>query len=399
MKTNTNNKYYRSNALILYKETKQINSLFYQPFYRTVTFYSKSRKFYGIRVKDTYTPWRRFLKKLWKYNNFKEEQFTKSFPNGFLISYHNLEQLAAILYWKVDGDPKQKIYFSKIFNTDSNKYLDKPGIYMIQNNVTKKKYIGKASNILKRLENYCDYRYLENKAHSSTIYRNILKFGHNNFSFSIIEHCDLDKLSSRELHYISFYKPQYNIRKTSDKLSNKDYIDTLEWGIIKTPCPNIGDIYTNTYKSKHTPFTFINLEQIQRLLYEVRFGDPEDNKTKQIDEFLTGDNSLSLFHNYGVYIVRNKINNRTFIGKVSPKEDISLGSMLFKLCYIPFLVENAPKSYLYKDMLKFGLSNFEFSILEICDENTSEDLLIKSELSHINDWNPQYNIKNTEDKV
>ena len=198
----------------------------------------------------------------------------------------------------------------------------------------------------------------------------------------IIELCNLDNLNSREQHFIKFFNPQYNIRKPTDKLSKQEYIDTLEQGILKLPCPNSVDTISSSSTQAH--FTFNNLEQIQRLLYEVRFGDPEDNKIKQINNFLTGDNSHPILDFYGIYLVTNKINHKTFIGKVSPKENISLGEMLLKLCYIPFLVENAPSSYLYKDMLKFGLSKFKFSILETYDENTSEDLIKKSELSYLN---------------
>jgi group I intron endonuclease len=91
--------------------------------------------------------------------------------------------------------------------------LDKPGIYLIQNKISKKKYVGQTSNIHDRLSNYCDVHYIFNKRASSSIYRAILKSGYQNFSFTILEHCDSKDLSKREQYFINLIKPQYNIRK------------------------------------------------------------------------------------------------------------------------------------------------------------------------------------------
>ena len=63
---------------------------------------------------------------------------------------------------------------------------------------------------------------MENKKSSSNIYRSILKFGYKNFSFSIIEFCNIEDLNTREVHFINELKPQYNIRKPSINNKNKD---------------------------------------------------------------------------------------------------------------------------------------------------------------------------------
>jgi len=101
-------------------------------------------------------------------------------------------------------------------STDKRKtcseYLNKKiGIYMFENKITKKKYIGKSINLHKRVKNYLDDDYRKNNP--TNINRAITKFKLNNFKFSILEYCNKEELSSREQYYIDKYKPQYNIRK------------------------------------------------------------------------------------------------------------------------------------------------------------------------------------------
>jgi group I intron endonuclease len=47
----------------------------------------------------------------------------------------------------------------------------------------------------------------------SKIYSAILKHGHENFSLSIIEYCEVDKCIEREDYYFKLLKPKYNILK------------------------------------------------------------------------------------------------------------------------------------------------------------------------------------------
>lgn len=48
-----------------------------------------------------------------------------------------------------------------------------------------------------------------------TIYKAWLKYGHSNFSLSILEYCEPDKCIEREQYYIDFFKPEYNILQTA----------------------------------------------------------------------------------------------------------------------------------------------------------------------------------------
>lgn len=81
------------------------------------------------------------------------------------------------------------------------------------NKVTKKKYIGKSSDLRSRFVNYYSNGFLERNKGGSLIYRNLLRFGHQNFSLTILEYCPIDDTQSREQYFINVLKPLLNIRK------------------------------------------------------------------------------------------------------------------------------------------------------------------------------------------
>lgn len=94
---------------------------------------------------------------------------------------------------------------------------------MLTNNVTKKRYIGKSSNLLDRFLNYSSQNSLKNHP-NSLIGKALLKFGFSNFSLTILdadrnltqtgkEHYE-STLNEKEQYFINLLKPQYNIRKS-----------------------------------------------------------------------------------------------------------------------------------------------------------------------------------------
>jgi group I intron endonuclease len=106
--------------------------------------------------------------------------------------------------WNKDGAP-------------SNHYLrlikNKPGIFMFTSNITKKRFIGESSNLLKRFLNYSSKSWLEKKQ-NSMIQKAMRKQGLHNFSISIIEYCKTSQLRSKKQYFINVLKPQLNIRKS-----------------------------------------------------------------------------------------------------------------------------------------------------------------------------------------
>ena len=47
------------------------------------------------------------------------------------------------------------------------------------------------------------------------IYKAILKYGHSNFSFEILEYCEAEQCEAREQEYINRLKPEYNLSPTA----------------------------------------------------------------------------------------------------------------------------------------------------------------------------------------
>lgn len=116
----------------------------------------------------------------------------KVYSYGFPAFYKNFEELKDLILKENTG---------------------KAGIYMFTNKVTKKKYIGKSSDLHCRFNNYLSKGFLEINQGGSLIYRQLLKFGFDNFSLTILEYCPIDDLQSREQYFIHVLKPLLNIRK------------------------------------------------------------------------------------------------------------------------------------------------------------------------------------------
>lgn len=80
------------------------------------------------------------------------------------------------------------------------------GIYKITNNINKKVYIGQSVDIFNRWNHHkscCKNK----KCHeyNSPFYRALRKYGSNNFTFEIIEQCNVDELDDKEIQYINQY--------------------------------------------------------------------------------------------------------------------------------------------------------------------------------------------------
>lgn len=80
------------------------------------------------------------------------------------------------------------------------------GIYKIENMTNHKKYIGQSANILQRWEHHKQESNNENsKSYEYPLYRAFRKYGLENFTFEIIEECNIDILNEREIYWIKYY--------------------------------------------------------------------------------------------------------------------------------------------------------------------------------------------------
>ena len=84
------------------------------------------------------------------------------------------------------------------------------GIYLITNKVNGKKYVGQSIDIEERWKRHI----IASKKSELVIYRAMRKYGIDNFDFSILEECSVDKLDEREIYWISeldTYNNGYNM--------------------------------------------------------------------------------------------------------------------------------------------------------------------------------------------
>jgi len=89
------------------------------------------------------------------------------------------------------------------------------GIYKITNLINNKCYIGKSNNIKRR---FTEHKIINHETNQS-LKRAYIKYGINNFTFEVLEECDLESLNEREIYYIEKIKPEYNRTKGGDGAS------------------------------------------------------------------------------------------------------------------------------------------------------------------------------------
>lgn len=111
------------------------------------------------------------------------------------------------------------------------------GVYKITNNLNHKCYIGISTDIESRWEQHKN-PYNWNRESSKLLYKAFQKYGLENFSFDIIEQCEVSQLGEKEEFYIAYYnsyKNGYNMTAGGEtnqgeshpkhKLTKEDIID------------------------------------------------------------------------------------------------------------------------------------------------------------------------------
>jgi group I intron endonuclease len=94
------------------------------------------------------------------------------------------------------------------------------GIYIIRNNINNKIYVGSSKNLKNRLNEH--KRKLRKNYHRNYhLQQSFNKYGEDNFTFEIIEECELNQLLQREVFWINYYQSfnrdkGYNLRDPQD---------------------------------------------------------------------------------------------------------------------------------------------------------------------------------------
>lgn len=115
-----------------------------------------------------------------------------------------------------------------IFKENTDKFF----VYRWTNKFNGKEYLGSTTNAKRRLSRYFDLNSL--KLANMPIYKAILKYGHSNFIFDIIEYCELSNTIEREQYYLDNFDFEYNVLAKADSLLGfKHSVETLSWEKMK----------------------------------------------------------------------------------------------------------------------------------------------------------------------
>ena len=85
---------------------------------------------------------------------------------------------------------------------------DEAGIYKLTNLDNGKSYIGKSTNVKKRIQDHFKSSVGIKSIADQAVHHEILKTGFWNWTIEVITYCDKDKLSELEKYYIDFFKTQ-----------------------------------------------------------------------------------------------------------------------------------------------------------------------------------------------
>jgi group I intron endonuclease len=104
---------------------------------------------------------------------------------------------------------------------------DRSFVYRWINKNNGKDYLGSTSNAKSRLSQYFDFKTLS--IFNMPIYKAILKYGHSNFIFEVVEFCEPENAIQREQYYLDQFDFDYNVLEKANSLYGfKHSEETLE---------------------------------------------------------------------------------------------------------------------------------------------------------------------------
>lgn len=117
-------------------------------------------------------------------------------------------------------------------------------IYKITNNITNKCYIGQTINFKKRISSHLDlYKNKDSKGAQRPMYKDMRKYGIDNFTFEVLEECKESCSNEREEYYIKKFnsvkkgynheqsgKHKFHTEETKKKISNSQKVINLITG-------------------------------------------------------------------------------------------------------------------------------------------------------------------------
>ena len=110
------------------------------------------------------------------------------------------------------------------------------GIYLIQNNINNKIYVGQSIHIETRVkEHFWKAKCVKDVSFNSALHSAIRKYGEENFSWRVLEECDISELDEKECYYIKQYNSLspngYNISQGGQKFK-AEHNRCIDCGIV-----------------------------------------------------------------------------------------------------------------------------------------------------------------------
>ena len=148
--------------------------------------------------------------------------FETSLKTNFIFTRSLYRGLPKLTITPAVSYKNAKINKSLIFK-DNN---DKAFVYKWVNMLNGKEYLGSTSSAKRRLNTYYDLKTLGEV--NVPIYNAILKHGHENFLFEIIEYCLPEETIKREQYYLNNFDFEYNVLANDNSLAGyKHTAETL----------------------------------------------------------------------------------------------------------------------------------------------------------------------------
>jgi len=153
-----------------------------------------------------------------------------------------------------------KINKSLIFKDNKGKAF----VYRWINKLNGKEYLGSTSSAKRRLNTYYDLKTLGEV--NMPIYNAILKHGHENFIFEIIEYCLSEDTIKREQYYLDNFDFEYNVLANANSLAGyKHTAETLA-----------------KFKGRQNLLGFKHLAETLEMLREINTGKVHTEEAKEV---------------------------------------------------------------------------------------------------------------------